>query len=242
MKFKFFGYTKIKDCEFEVKGITVFVGKNKEMDIIQNSLADIILNTLIENNKTEKYNVRYITDSFDYQKYIEAYPASNNYKINSTNDILNKINDFIKKNFEIKFLKETGMSKNRISKGLEIFLYLKGILENVGNDLKNNIFILENIENNLHPELQVKYIEFLIMFQEKYNIRLIFNTYSPFILNAIQVIANEKEITKKCKFYYVFSNGNNNQIEVEENLEKSYHSMAKVFQTLENRLYNNGKE
>lgn len=229
MKFKFLGYNKIKYKEFEVNGITVFVGKNKEIDVIQKTLSNIIINTLIEREKIKKHNIIFVTNSYDYKKYIEAYPFSNYYKDNTTNNILNKVNVFISENCDINLLKTRD-----IPKGLEKFLFLKSMLENVNDKLKDNIFILEDVENDLHTELQAKYIEFLIMLQTKYNIKFIITTYSPFVLNAIEVFGLEKVRNNEYNFYNVFFDEKNNQIDIIEAIENCYYSIAKIFQDLEN--------
>ena len=229
MKFRFLGYNKIKDKEFEVNRITVFVGKNKEIDVIQKSLSNAVTNTLIERKETNKHSLIYITDSYDYKKYIENYPFSNNYKDNTTDNILNKLNVFILENCDINSLKIKD-----IPKGLEKFFFLKSLLENVNEKLKDNIFILEDVENGLHTELQAKYVEFLIMLQTKYNIKFVLTTYSPFVLNAIEVFGLEKVRNNGYNFYNVFFDEENNKIVIIEAIEKCYYSIARIFQDLEN--------
>ena len=78
---------------------------------------------------------------------------------------------------------------------------------------KNSYLILDNPENDLHPLLQVKLAEILVLFALKLNITLYINTNSPFLTEALEAY---------CKFYNIYSETNFYHIE-KDDIDDTYY-------------------
>lgn len=122
---------------------------------------------------------------------------------------------------------------SNLSEGVKYFAIIKKLLSN-GVFKPNGLVILDEAVNNIHPQLQITLAKFLVMLQQKLNLKLLIITNSPYLLQAIEVETATASIADKCK-YYLAKNSKDNSIleDVSCNIELIYATLAKPFQVLE---------
>ncbi len=69
----------------------------------------------------------------------------------------------------------------------------------------SGLLIIDEPESNLHPEWQIRFAEFLVLLNAKFNMRLLLNTHSPHFLKAISVYADRLERGNVCSYYNMVS-------------------------------------
>lgn len=154
----------------------------------------------------------------------------------------------ISNNKPIKFTKNNGLvvelsdgqelNVQNLCAGEKIGLILQkllynGVLENL------DYLILDEPENHLHPEWQIKLARLLVSIQKKYDITLIVTTHSPYFTIALDNYSNLYSIDTK---YYLAKENNENLIfkDVTQNKEEVYRELQQPLQDLENLLYDEG--
>lgn len=88
---------------------------------------------------------------------------------------------------------------------------------------RKSVLILDEPEINLHPEWQVAYAKYIVLLQKELDLHIVITTHSPFFLKAIENVANEYGIWKKCHYYYAYNESGDARIECFDNdLEEIY--------------------
>jgi len=87
-----------------------------------------------------------------------------------------------------------------LSMGLKAFVLLRFMLEK-GVLSEQDVLILDEPENHLHPEWQVVYAHLLVLLQKTFHLTMMVTTHSNFFVNAMQRFCISEDITKKTHFY-----------------------------------------
>lgn len=119
-----------------------------------------------------------------------------------------------------------------LSTGVKSFAVFKLLIQN--NQLKEkDVVILDEPEIHLHPEWQVKYAEFLVLFQKAFDLTVLLTTHSPYFLNAIEVYTQKYNSMETLKVYKTEKDSYGVICEdVTANMEKVYASMAMPFEMM----------
>ena len=128
---------------------------------------------------------------------------------------------------------KTVIPLKNLSHSLKKLAFLKMIMEK--QLLKeNDILIIDNAENGLHPEMQLIFGETVVLMQKEFGIKVILTTQSPFLLEAIEVFSEKYDIEDKTH-YYLAEDGNIKN--VDDETRQIYKEMVKPIQELENIKY-----
>lgn len=86
------------------------------------------------------------------------------------------------------------------SSGMKSFYVIKTLIER---DVikRNGLLILDEPEVHLHPEWQVKFAELIILLQKEFDLHILINTHSPYILNALEVYSRRYKVSEVCNYY-----------------------------------------
>ena len=109
----------------------------------------------------------------------------------------------------ILYLKKDGMRRNIIDVGygmsqlLPILLRMSLIIAR-GN--KPSVLVIEEPETNLHPKLQSKLADLFAECYALYNIQLIIETHSEYLIRKLQFLTAKKELSKDDSIIYYFNN------------------------------------
>lgn len=102
---------------------------------------------------------------------------------------------------------------------------------------ENSFLIIDEPEINLHPELQIKLAEILIILAHKLNIKVYINSHSPMFIEAISIFSQYYELEEDTNFYLTIKKDNEitfNKIAnddmgaVYDNLAKPYEKLDKI--------------
>ena len=128
---------------------------------------------------------------------------------------------------------KTIISLKNLSHSLKKLAFLKMIMEK--QLLKeNDILIMDNAEDGLHPEMQLIFGETIVLMQKEFEIKVVLTTQSPFLLDAIEVFSEKYNVEDKMH-YYLVEDGDIRNVDGETN--KIYKEMAMPIQELENIKY-----
>ena len=128
---------------------------------------------------------------------------------------------------------KTVIPLKNLSHSLKKLAFLKMIMEK--QLLKENeILIMDNAEDGLHPEMQLIFGETIVLMQKEFGIKVVLTTQSPFLLDAIEVFSEKYNVEDKLH-YYLVEDGNIRNVDGETN--KIYKEMAMPIQELENIKY-----
>lgn len=120
-----------------------------------------------------------------------------------------------------------------LSHSLKKLAFLKMIMEK--QLLKeNDILIMDNAEDGLHPEMQLIFGETVVLMQKEFGIKVVLTTQSPYLLEAIEVFSEKYDIEDKTH-YYLVEDGNIKNVDGET--RQIYKEMVKPIQELENIKY-----
>lgn len=162
-------------------------------------------------------------------------------KTKSDNPItLNTIEEIVDGDLVIKddhfyYTTHDNIKMQNTSSGLKMFLILKAILKN-GWIKENTVFILDEPEVHLHPEWQLKLSSILVELSQKYHAKILLNTHSPYLVNAIEVYSALKE--QDAQFYLTQNSENHSDIvKVTSELDLIYKELAEPFGLLEQIAY-----
>ncbi len=132
-----------------------------------------------------------------------------------------------------------GLSIRSLSTGLKSFAILNLLLEHMAFEEKD-VLIFDEPEVNLHPSWQLKYAELIVLLQKAFDLTVLFNTHSPYFLQAIEVYSAKYEVADRCKYYFA-----ENQEDVAEFrdvtgcTETVYKRMLAPFEDLQRAVYGN---
>lgn len=97
------------------------------------------------------------------------------------------------------------------------------------------LLIIDEPESNLHPEWQIRFAEFLVLLNAKFNMRVLLNTHSPYFLKAISVYADRLERGDVCSYYDMKPSGDGRMYsthDVTDNIEEIFKAMAAPYSCL----------
>lgn len=159
-------------------------------------------------------------------------------------DIINEIcpGDIVNKDgLEFQYLSDNkvAFSMENVSAGLKTFAIIKTLLSK-GFIKKSDVLILDEPEIHLHPKWQVVFAKLIVLLQQKFDLKILINTHSPYFLNALEVFIDKyKVVSKNCKFYLSSLDENGDAIFYDEtnSVDKIYDLLAQPFQELENMKY-----
>jgi len=105
---------------------------------------------------------------------------------------------FYKKNIEGNRKIILPMSKT--SSGIKMFGYFQMLILN-GTLGENSVLILDEPEVHLHPKWQLKMASFIVLLIKKYKIKILVNSHSPYMIEALKRYSEVAEIEDKINFY-----------------------------------------
>lgn len=123
------------------------------------------------------------------------------------------------------------------SAGIKEIGLIQLLLQN--NKLKENSFlIIDEPENSLHPEWQIKFAEILILLVKELNVHIYLNSHSPMFIEAISLYSQYYDLLDETNFYLTQRQENDkfnfkkigpkNMGEVYENLTKPYDELDEL--------------
>jgi predicted ATPase len=128
---------------------------------------------------------------------------------------------------------------SNVSAGLKTFLIIKRLLE-TGKIKERGVLILDEPEIHLHPELQIKFAEILVLLQKGLDLTILLTTHSPYFLNAIEVYSKKHGVEDKCNYYLAINREDTSDVqEVTGSIDRVYKQLAEPFQKLEDAAYDN---
>lgn len=173
------------------------------------------------------------------------------YKILSegeTKEEKNEILDEIRKKTEGELLRKDGkffyktngenyVDIKNTSSGLKTLLILKRLLSNgLVND--KTILILDEPEIHLHPEWQLLLARFIVFANKSLKSKVLLNTHSPYLLNAIEVYAEKSDVYEDLKFYFSENENNVSTIsDYTDRVEMIYKRLVTPFLRLDEEAY-----
>lgn len=96
-----------------------------------------------------------------------------------------------------------------IASGIKSFGLIQLLLQaNTLND--TSLLIIDEPENHLHPEWQVKYASMIIELIKK-DIFIIINSHSPYMIQALRYFGEKAEVSEKISYHYAELNSNESQ-------------------------------
>ncbi len=108
------------------------------------------------------------------------------------------------------------------------------ILLKTGVITKNGILILDEPENHLHPEWQIKYAEIICKMVKK-GFYVLLTSHSPYMIQALRTYSEKEEIfDKKVNFYFASKDKNGKNYSIIENVrnEDGIFNDSRIFQSL----------
>ncbi|MBO6246596.1 MAG: AAA family ATPase [Anaerovibrio sp.] len=236
---------KIKDnscfdsaINFNLKHNAVYVDNPFVMDKLSTKFVNvdnIIVYELVKRLREHK-NIDLVTD------------IVNEKALNQVMSIVDDVipGDFVTNDGEFG-LKKSGWNEplnvGNLSTGVKAFGILKCLLQN--NQIeKQDVLILDEPEIHLHPGWQLRYAEFLVLFQKAFDLTILLTTHSPYFLNAIEVYTAKYDSQDKVNYYQteLLNNGMATLNEVTGQLNKIYSSMAAPFNLLDKMEQDLGME
>ena len=215
-------FTKIEENDVKIKIENIFIDNPADL---KNTNIDNLLEKNAEHNKKE----------IDYKKFKRL-----NETVKGTFELLDPVEyELGEYGYKIPDKKETESEAKTViplknlSHSLKKLAFLKMIMEK--QLLKeNDILIMDNAEDGLHPEMQLIFGETIVLMQKEFGIKVVLTTQSPFVLDAIEVFS-EKYGTENKTHYYLLEDGNINN--VDDETRQIYKEMASPIQKLENIKY-----
>ncbi|ORU00999.1 ABC transporter ATP-binding protein [Anaerovibrio sp. JC8] len=125
------------------------------------------------------------------------------------------------------------LNATNLSAGVKAFAILKILIQN--HQLREkDVLILDEPEIHLHPEWQILYAEFLVLFQKVFDLTILLTTHSPYFLNAIEVFSRKYDRLDKVNYYKTKVEDDNmvTLVDVTDSIDEIYGSMAAPFNRL----------
>lgn len=225
-------FAKIEENDVKTKIENIFIDNPADL---KNTNVD----TLLEKNAGHKnvflFNDCGMESEIDYKKFKRL-----NEVVKGTFKLLNPVEyELGEYGYEIPDEKKnesdtkTVIPLKNLSHSLKKLAFLKMIIEKLL--LKeNDILIVDNAEDGLHPEMQLVFGETVVLMQKEFGIKVVLTTQSPFLLEAIEVFSEKYDIENKTH-YYLMEDGNIKN--VDDETRQIYKEMVKPIQELENIKY-----
>jgi predicted ATPase len=132
---------------------------------------------------------------------------------------------------------ESILLKN-VAAGIKYFGLLQRLAEN--NHLKaDNLLIIDEPENHLHPEWQLLLAELIIKLVHQHKVYVLINSHSPYLIEALKVYS---DISIKEKTHFYFNELTHKGVEVKEvtdDLSLLFETLSLPFQKLERTMLGN---
>lgn len=168
-------------------------------------------------------------------------PVDKNFQ---TNDLVKNIRQIIQGGFEQRDKRIVFQRQNEsillmnVATGIKYFGLLQRLAEN--NQLKpDNLLIIDEPENHLHPEWQVLLAELIVNLVEQHKVYVLINSHSPYMIEALKVYS-DIGIKEKTHFYLnEFINESVEVTEVTEDLSCLFEALSLPFQKLEQTALRN---
>lgn len=169
-----------------LEGITVLSGLNQSL--LEKGVEEIYL----DREKTAKKNF-IIGMNFDLEMELIAKNEKIIEKSKTDNEIIQKIDDVLKENF----------NKDEIfCLDIEKFILIKALIEQ-GILIEGSTLFFLAPESETHPKFQVILSELIVMIRKKYKADIILATHSPYIISAIETYKLQYELDEQTNFYYL---------------------------------------
>ena len=215
-------FTKIEKNDVKMKIENIFV--DNPADLKTTNIDNLL-----------RKNAGYDGKKIDYKKFERL-----NEVVKGTFELLNPIDyELGEYGYKITDKKEaesntkTVIPLKNLSHSLKKIVFLKMIVEK--QLLKeNDILIIDNAENGLHPEMQLIFGETVVLMQKEFGIKVVLTTQSPFLLDSIEVFSEKYGIGDKTH-YYLAEDGNIKN--VDDETRQIYKEIVKPIQELENIKY-----
>ena len=101
---------------------------------------------------------------------------------------------------------------------------------------ENSYLIMDEPEAHLHPEWQVKLAEMLVLLAKDFNVKLFINSYSPLLIEAMEVYSVKYGLRNQTRFYLTESvnNGKFNVRKLEyDNLFELYNDLGDSYDIID---------
>ncbi|MBQ9348934.1 MAG: AAA family ATPase [Oscillibacter sp.] len=121
-----------------------------------------------------------------------------------------------------------------MASGSKTLAVLRRLVEQ-GTLRENGVLIIDEPENNLHPEWQIKLAQVLVMLQNELNLRILLNTHSTYFLRGIEVSSRKYGLADKCHYYKTepAEDGLFRTVCVDGNTNEIYHEFYLPFEELD---------
>lgn len=121
-----------------------------------------------------------------------------------------------------------------MASGSKTFAVIRRLVEE-GALQENGTLIIDEPENNLHPEWQIKLAEVLVMLHQEMGIRVFVNTHSTYFLRGIEVASRNYGLADKCHYYKTEPAGDGlfRTVCVDDNTNLIYHEFYMPFEELD---------
>lgn len=166
--------------DFDIKAERALVNKKPKVSL---HIKDLI-------NKLEQ--AKYFSDNLSEENVVLSIKVS---------DIMNGHYTFDKENKEYIFKGKDGTKLKVINtaSGIKSFGIIQLLIESNSLD-ERSLLIIDEPENHLHPEWQIKYAD-VITELIKNNISIIINSHSPYMIQALKHFSKKKGIDNMTNFY-----------------------------------------
>ena len=137
--------------------------------------------------------------------------VENNLVGDGENRVISNFEDKLEKLIKGKFTFKGGrffynsFDMENTSSGIKQIGLIQLLLSN-RNLRKNTFLIIDNPETDLHPDLQVKFAEILVLMVRELNITLYINSHSPHFVEAIEVYSTKYGLKDNTRFYVTQTN------------------------------------
>jgi len=195
--------------------------------------ADVYEENLFSSNSRPKthYHIKDLINKIKDTEYVNQ-----NYKKESSFELINKINTLILGEFYFNSKQEIFYFSKKDVGNIEALNTASGIksfglfqlLAKANQINPQNLIIIDEPENHLHPEWQIKYAEMIIEML-KNDCSIILSTHSPYILQALKHFAKKEKVDDKINFYLAEINDDNTSTinEVTKDLNKIFSKLSK---------------
>lgn len=161
---------------------------------------------------------------------------------------LNKLSDienimkgeftFQRREREFIFSKKTSkedikVKSSNTASGIKTFGLIQLLIQ-AGIIKERSLLVIDEPENHLHPEWQVKYAQ-LIVELVKNNVYVVISSHSPYMIQALKVFSERSEITDRTNFYLAEKNEKTSFTKIKdvtEDLNQIFIKLSQPFQDL----------
>jgi predicted ATPase len=165
---------------------------------------DSVMHKTLDNlfkNKYDVFNSRHFID-----KYVKEFGIADKIEFELSSDSYDCRIKIIKDNKELD-LADIGYGLSQVLP-IIINIGIKTLQDDIdgleGNKHEERILIIEEPETNLHPALQSKLADMFVECYKEYNIQLIIETHSEYLIRRLQYLTAKKEINPDFTQIYYF--------------------------------------